>query len=428
VAGDGKGCPLSTRHFADLAENFIDRHAADPNPFFLVVAFTDTHRTHRAPDRTREHYQTLSNSVRPLNGKTSFWALMEELDAGIGRILDKLESTGLFDQTLVLFPSDQGPEIDFSHGDPVLRGGKETTFERGIHVPLLARACFDDHFETTQLVSHVDLFRTIAEAAGLPVAAFPRGGDLCGCDESGGPCVSCPQDDRVMHDVDGTSFYQMLQQHTAQPVGRPRRNFVFARHGATDVAVSSRKGYYAARLDPSHSGGVCGHVGPLPSQTSKKYAQVRAGSCTPCASDADCQNVPNCQVLGKRCAPYPPEPLAERAQCDSGSTDCSTGPCREVDEQAEGIFCNKCLLAEWKWKTGNPQGDQLYDLATNPEEDDRLNCAAAPAGSEVAAIKGDLGDKLSDWNQTFLWDRCELCPSPAQGGPSEGCTPCEVTP
>lgn len=67
------------------------------------------------------------------------------LDKHIGRLLDKLESMGELENTLVLFTSDNGPhcetlghELEFFDGNGDLRGHKRDVYEGGIRVPLIA--------------------------------------------------------------------------------------------------------------------------------------------------------------------------------------------------------------------------------------------------------------------------------------------------
>ncbi len=451
---DPKGCPFTVRIFTDLAVNFIDRHKGDPQPFFLLITFPAVHDPHRAPTRTARHYETLDRHVRPPR-PSPYWAMIEEMDAGIGRILSKLDTHNLLEETLLLFTSDQGPDgSEMVYGDPKLRGRKGTVYERGIRVPFLARACVLDEnvrqLATAHPVSHVDLFRTIADFAGLPVSKFPRGGELCACetpdrdaDYEGGSCALCPVEEHHFRDIDGTSFYGVLQSGTAHPNAVRQRDFVFARWGTGQLAVSTREGYYIGHTLPNigqAKGRVCGLVGPETSATDHMYPRVRAASCTPCATNSDCQNVSDCEVLGRWCeSPPPPEdPLAlhERARCKL-SSQCrdpnspSNEKCeRDVDESAENITCGQCIKAAWKLVTKG-SGRRVFDLATNPEEDDLVNCFESsevnPRHPEVLEIQKDLDQTLERWNASLLWDRCGVdveCPSPAQGGPDNGCASC----
>ena len=68
--------------------------------------------------------------------------VVEELDWSVGEILAALDKTGVADNTLVVFASDNGPWL--SYGDHAgttgnLREGKGTTFEGGVRVPCIIR-------------------------------------------------------------------------------------------------------------------------------------------------------------------------------------------------------------------------------------------------------------------------------------------------
>ena len=168
-----KGCIHSVRAYADMAAEFIERAAPEPKPFFLEIAFTAVHDGHRAPKRTGRHYEGSGATKTP-----PYWALIEETDAAIGRILDKLEDMQIDDETIVIFTADQGPDgPQMEIGDPSLRGNKEEVYDGGIREPLIVRACEQTIGQTTdQLVSHVDVFRTLVEAAfpqGVPAVTKP---------------------------------------------------------------------------------------------------------------------------------------------------------------------------------------------------------------------------------------------------------------
>jgi len=72
-------------------------------------------------------------------------AMIHLLDADVGRILDKLKQSGLDENTLVIFTSDNGPHeeggvnADFFNSNGKLKGTKRDLYEGGIRVPFVAR-------------------------------------------------------------------------------------------------------------------------------------------------------------------------------------------------------------------------------------------------------------------------------------------------
>jgi len=116
-----------TRRYTEKTIEFVREHRAEP--FFVYLA----HNLPHIPLYTgKEHRGT---SRRGLYGD-----VIEEIDAGVGRILATLNELELDRKTLVVFTSDNGPWLPFeTHGGSagLLRGGKGTTWEGGMREPTL---------------------------------------------------------------------------------------------------------------------------------------------------------------------------------------------------------------------------------------------------------------------------------------------------
>lgn len=109
-------------------------------------------------------------------GRAHYYALCEEVDAQIGRILEALDKTGQADNTLVTFTCD--------HGDMVgahrmwIKGW--IPYEETYRIPQVVRwpARFGGGRTTDKLVSSHDLAHTYVEAAGARPLPFPDGRSL----------------------------------------------------------------------------------------------------------------------------------------------------------------------------------------------------------------------------------------------------------
>jgi arylsulfatase A len=159
-----------TRRYTDEAVKFIRTNKA--KPFFLYMPHSFPHVPLFASSEFR------GKSSRGLYGD-----VVEELDAGVGRVLETLRSEGLAENTFVFFTSDNGPWLimDAAGGTAgLLREGKGSTWEGGMRVPGIA--WFPSRIKPGQtyrdLATMMDLFPTCAKLAGAEASTATDGVDL----------------------------------------------------------------------------------------------------------------------------------------------------------------------------------------------------------------------------------------------------------
>ena len=114
-----------TKRYAEEAVRFIEQKKDEP--FFLYLAHSLPH----VPLFTSDAFR--GRSRRGLYGD-----VIEEIDAGVGRILETLKKHDLAENTLVVFTSDNGPWLTYNdHGGSagLLREGKGCTYDGGMRVP-----------------------------------------------------------------------------------------------------------------------------------------------------------------------------------------------------------------------------------------------------------------------------------------------------
>ncbi len=104
-------------------------------PFFLYVPYTAPHGPIQGPDDYLPEKITVEE-WHNTKGKP-YGAMIESMDAGIGKILDKLEEKGFAENTIVIFFSDNGCAGVGSAGP--LSGKKGQVFEGGIRVPCIIK-------------------------------------------------------------------------------------------------------------------------------------------------------------------------------------------------------------------------------------------------------------------------------------------------
>lgn len=157
-----------TDYLTDQAVRVIEsnRH----RPFFLYLAYNAPHTPLQA---AREDYEALADIAD--HRLRVYAAMIRSLDRGVGRVMAALRAQGLEQDTLVIFTNDNGAPhyVDLAGLNAPLRGWKATYFEGGIRVPLFMRwpAGLPAGTRVTTPVGHVDIFSTVAAAAGQPVPA-----------------------------------------------------------------------------------------------------------------------------------------------------------------------------------------------------------------------------------------------------------------
>jgi arylsulfatase A-like enzyme len=156
--------PAYTTHaFTRESLSFIERHK--DHPFFLHLSYNAAHLPLQA---LRKYYDRFPH-VADENSRV-YQALGSAMDDGIGLILDKLRTTGLEKDTLVIFTSDNGcPTYVDPRGNGPLKQGKATYFEGGIRVPLMMRypGRISPGSTYKNPVISLDIFPTVTTAAGI---------------------------------------------------------------------------------------------------------------------------------------------------------------------------------------------------------------------------------------------------------------------
>ena len=160
------------------AVKWVEEGAKSGKPFFLYLPLTSP------------HYPVVP--APEFKGKSKagdFGDYVFQTDWTVGQVLDALQRSGVADNTLVIFTSDNGPEITgevnpgaydraqqfkhYSMGD--LRGAKRDTWEGGHRVPFLARwpGKIKPGTVSGETICHVDFMATVAALLGaqLPPSA-----------------------------------------------------------------------------------------------------------------------------------------------------------------------------------------------------------------------------------------------------------------
>ncbi len=144
-----------TERYTQHALRFIERNK--DQPFFIYLPHAMPHKPLAASD----------NFYTPETRGDLYADVIAELDASIGKVLDKVKQLSLDKKTLVIFTSDNGPWYGGSTGG--LRGMKGKTWEGGLRVPMIARmpGVIPSGIASDAPAATIDILPTICQLAGV---------------------------------------------------------------------------------------------------------------------------------------------------------------------------------------------------------------------------------------------------------------------
>lgn len=169
------------------ALSFIKENKDDP--FFMYYASPLPHLPLQAPKNYVDKYREIFGEEEPYIGDDSYFpnrypratyaAMISYLDDQLGEIIALLKEKGIYENTVIIFSSDNGPTylggVDFDYFEsskPFSNGYGRTkgfVYEGGIRIPLIAS--WPNHIEPGTKSSHIsafyDLMPTICDIAGI---------------------------------------------------------------------------------------------------------------------------------------------------------------------------------------------------------------------------------------------------------------------
>lgn len=173
VKSDGR---YLTDVWTDEAIEFLRRHEGDA-PFYLNLCYNAPHTPLQVPEEEADIFRAKGQFSEDV---CKVYGMIRRLDAGIGKVLEALDTAGLAENTVVVFTSDNGPEFmadylptptDTERFNSNLRGSKGSVYEGGIRVPLITRWPAGITGATTvSFMSHfTDWFSTLLSMAEVAV-------------------------------------------------------------------------------------------------------------------------------------------------------------------------------------------------------------------------------------------------------------------
>jgi len=160
----------ATDLFTDWACDYLNKRKTESNkPFFLYLAYNAPHTPIQPPaewvDKVKQREPNMTDA------RAKLVALIEHMDHGIGRVLKRLDDNLQSENTLVVFTSDNGGQLNVGANNGPLRDGKQSVYEGGIKVPTIVRwpGKIEANSRTNFRSMSMDIFPTVLAAANVKI-------------------------------------------------------------------------------------------------------------------------------------------------------------------------------------------------------------------------------------------------------------------
>lgn len=165
----------ATDLFSSWAVRYIESRTVSSAPFFLYLAYNAPHTPIQPPESWLQRVQAREPDLD--EDRARLVALIEHMDDGIGQVLEALEANGYSENTLIVFASDNGGQLNVGANNGALRDGKQSMYEGGLRVPaavvwpgVVASGSVSDYPALT-----MDIYPTLLDAADVRLTHFIDG-------------------------------------------------------------------------------------------------------------------------------------------------------------------------------------------------------------------------------------------------------------
>lgn len=167
---NGKEVFYDGQYFPDLASNkalqYVEAHKDDS--FFMYYAINMPHYPYQPTQKWRDYYKDVKKP------RGDYAAFISTIDERIGFLIDKLETLGIRDNTIIIYQSDNGYSTEmraFNGGGSSgpYRGAKSSLFEGGIRLPTIIswKNNLPQNIVNNQFLVNIDWLPTLAKLCGL---------------------------------------------------------------------------------------------------------------------------------------------------------------------------------------------------------------------------------------------------------------------
>ncbi|HUX55555.1 MAG TPA: arylsulfatase [Bacteroidales bacterium] len=170
--------------FTEEAMSFIHKNQQEksPNPFFVYLAFNAPHTPLQLPEEYYNQYKDLQfkadsfavfdeavDKMTPaeIEAAKKVYGMVTNIDDNIGKLIQSLKDQNIYNNTILIFLSDNGPQQNrYKLG---LRERKSSVYGGGVRVPCLIH--YPDKFKEKEeldlTIAHIDLFPSILDLCGI---------------------------------------------------------------------------------------------------------------------------------------------------------------------------------------------------------------------------------------------------------------------
>ncbi|GAB3177029.1 sulfatase family protein [Telluribacter humicola] len=205
----------ATDLFTQWSVDYVRKQAKDSRPFFLYLAYNAPHFPVKPPkewlDKVKQREPSLPEK------RAELVAFIEHMDDGIGQVIKALKESGQYDNTIIIFTSDNGGHLPSLANNGPTRDGKQSMYEGGLRVPtsIVWPGKVKAGTVSDQVNLSMDIYPTLLEIAGV----------------------------KSTHPIQGRSFQKTLLGEKMNEAERPL--YFTRREGGTDYAGQCS---YALRL------------------------------------------------------------------------------------------------------------------------------------------------------------------------------------
>ena len=163
--------------FFQAALGWIKKQHATKTPFFAYITTNAPHGPMIAPDKYKKRFADMGWDANT-QGR---YGMIENIDDNFGLLMDKLDEWKLWDNTLVIFMTDNGQagrggKLNGKRANIFTAGfksGKGSNYEGGTHVPAFWcwKGKLGEGVDIPALTAHIDMYKTFCDLAGVRIPA-----------------------------------------------------------------------------------------------------------------------------------------------------------------------------------------------------------------------------------------------------------------